>query len=247
MLRFLRITGIVLFAVLVGFGANNLWKMYQSGDLADEYNSARKANITLTSFSALALVVLGYFEIAGLRRFSEPRGYGGDAEHDDAEKAGSRDTSSIYSTPTKVDEWKGHRSHSSHSHRHRRLEGANIWMGLLRIFCIVFPLIYSGLLVLYLMKPPEAQEIRWLLPAVYGALVVFSLVTSIGLLAKKKWGLILGYVLSISNLVIFPFGTALGLILLITLVGASAVFLVADREKRRAARRKTSRSMQALV
>ena len=59
MLRVLRILGIVVFAVIVGISANNLWDMHQTGELTERYNSARKANVTMLVFSIMAVVGLG--------------------------------------------------------------------------------------------------------------------------------------------------------------------------------------------
>lgn len=250
MLRMLRITGIVIFAMLVGIAANNLWKMYENGNLTERYNSARKANITMMVFSVVAVGALGFFELSRIRRYSSRRGYGGARYTEDKEeqpKEEGLDSTSIYSAPPTIDAWQGRRTRSSKSRSKQKMEKSSIWMGLLRVCCVLMPLIYGGLLARNLLASSVTSELAWVLPAVYGWMVLLSAITAIGLMAKKTWGITLGYVLAICNLMIFPLGTALGLFLIMGLVGASAEFAVPEREKRRAARRKAASRAQALI
>ncbi len=75
MLRMLRILGIVVFASMIGFSANSLRKMHESGELLDKYNSQRKADITLLGVSFLAISALGYFEVSRVRRLGQWHGF----------------------------------------------------------------------------------------------------------------------------------------------------------------------------
>ena len=86
MLRIIRVIGIVIFALLIGLSANALTEMYESGQLLEKYNSARKSNITLLGISVLALAILGYFELTRGRRLAARRGYGGKSYNSDSEK-----------------------------------------------------------------------------------------------------------------------------------------------------------------
>jgi hypothetical protein len=251
MLRFLRVAGIVVFALLVGIAANNLWNMHLDGNLTERYNSARKANITLVFFSLAAVGVLGYFELYRMRSIGRgrvPYGRRHRAEADEGRAiTDGTDTANIYSAPPTVDDWKGRRTRSSKSRQKQRMEQSGIWLWWLRICCVAVPLIYGSLLAKTLLAPADAQELPWLLPAALGAMVLFSAVTAIGLLARKAWGMALGYVVAICNLMVFPFGTVLGLFLIMGLAGSSAEFMVPDSKKRRAARRKASERAQAMV
>lgn len=241
MLRMLRVAGIVVFAMLVGIAANNLWKMYENGNLAERYNSARKANVTMLVFAAVAVGALGYFEFSRIRKHANRRGYG--RRHREA-AAGSAsvtdrpDSANIYSAPQTVDTWKVRRDRSPKSRSKQKVEMTNIWMGLLRICCVLMPVVYGGLMAKNLLAESESSELAWMLPSVYGAMALLSVVTTIGLMARKRWGMMLGYLLAICNLMVFPFGTALGLFFILGMVGASAQLVVPEHEKRRAARRK---------
>jgi len=243
----LRVTGIVIFALLVGVSANSLYDMHESGQLLEKYNSSRKSNITLLGVSILALGVLGFFELTRVRRTEARRGYGGSAYDSDPEDAvDGLDTTSIYAAPKTMDAWQGRRTHASKSRsRKQQFEMTDVWMGLLRICCIVLPLLYLGLLVINLIRMNAAEGVVWLLPTVFSALIFLSLVTAFGVFRKKGWGMSLGYVLAICNLLVFPFGTAIGLFLLMGLVGSTPLFAVPASERRRNARRKAAKKVQA--
>ena len=85
--------------------------MHQSGELLEQYNNRRKANITLLSFSIVAVVALGYLEALHLRRLPERKGYGGRRDKEDREKEDDGlDSTSIYSSSKTVDDWKGNKN-----------------------------------------------------------------------------------------------------------------------------------------
>jgi len=249
MLRILRIIGIVIFALLVGLSADSLRRMYETGQLMERYNSSRKSSLTLFSVSVLALSSLAYFELSRGRRQQLRRGYGAvrDSQNDDEDIVEGLDSTSIYAAPKTRDAWKGRRSGGSKSRSREQKDSANVWMGLLRICCAVFPLYFAGMLVVHIMKMDPQQELAWLLPSLFLSLTLFSVLTAFGVLAKKPWGLTLGYILAIVNLLVFPIGTAIGLFLLMGLVGSTPLFVVSARDKRRNARRKSSGKSRAAV
>ncbi|WP_136081139.1 hypothetical protein [Pontiella desulfatans] len=233
-----------MFALLVGLAANTLWKMHESGELLDQYNSRRKANITMLAFSVVAVAALGGFELSHIRNLSNRRHYGRRRFHDEKEEVtDGLDSTSIYAAPKTMDDWQGRRTRTPKSRHAPPKEMIGLWMGMLRICCIVMPLVYIGLLARSLLKRVEMAEFAWLLPALFGGLVIISIVAAVGLFGKKTWGVGLGYFLAICNLMVFPFGTAMGLFLLLGLVGASAEFAAPEREKRRKARRKAQAAL----
>jgi hypothetical protein len=98
------------------------------------------------------------------------------------------------------------------------------WL-LIALNCIVL-LVAVGMLLLMmsaaeLVRDPKAQMILpvvgTILPAVMGALTLPDFLAAIGLLARRRWGRILGIVVGFLNLPGFPMGT---------LVGAYAIFVL---------------------
>lgn len=255
MLRFLRIVGIVVFASLIGFTANSLWKMYEMGELLERYNSAPKANLTLLIFSVIALGTLGYFEVFRVRRLSPRRGYGKPRTRSEIDhESNGLNSASIYATAQTDDVWKIRRSRGSrpsraaripHHKKKERSESGMIWVRLLQMFCIVLSVLYLVLLSLNLMKRHEDAWVAILLPTAFGSLFILSIAATAGIFRKKVWGMMLGYTLAVCNLLIFPYGTALGLILMMGLVGSSSVFEdSAASERREKARRKSTKRAQ---
>ena len=118
-----------------------------------------------------------------------------------------------------------------------------VWMGLLRLCCVLMPVAYLVQLVLHLLRPAEDAAVAWVLPAVFASLMLLSMIVAIGVFAKKAWGMSSGYLLAICNLMVFPVGTAIGMFLLMGLVGSSVEFAIPAREKRRQARRKAQGAM----
>ncbi len=234
MLRIVRIFAIIVFALLLGFSANALGKMYQSGTLLERYNSERKSSVTLATLSVLALVSLGAFEMRKMGKVSEKHRYGERRYTKDQGPAENVNPSSIYASRTTVDEWKGKRISSSRSSR-RRSEPVRylpeVWMAILRFFCLILPLAYTALFAMLYMRGFGKSIGPWAFSGICSAFLTLNIVVAIGVFLKKTWGLSLGYLLAILNLVIFPVGTALGLILLILLVGASSLFSAPSRSR----------------
>jgi hypothetical protein len=248
MLRLIRIIGILVFALMVAFSAASLKKMYENGKLMERYNNDRRANITLLAVSTLALGVLGFFELTRHRRIAARKGYGR-SRYTDKKKADvipeSVDPTNIYAAPRTADAWNGRKTRTPRSHNQPR-ETGDIWFGLLRICCMALPLFYVALLALHLIGAGGGSDSRWVLSVAWTFMALFSALAAFGIHGKKAWGATAGYVLAICNLVIFPWGTAFGLFLLIGLVGSSECFAEIAREKRTAGRKKM-RKAQALI
>jgi hypothetical protein len=219
--------------------------MHDSGSLFERYNSDRKSNLTLLVFSALSLGALGYFELTHSRRVVQRRGYGRRYHKEEGSSVSDDlDTTSIYSAPAVVDRWREGKVRASTKSRSKpRFVPGELWMGLLRMFCLVLPIVYTCMFVLHLRRGGGELEFI-LLAAALAFLALFSLVTVIGLLTKRTWGIAFGYLLAIFNLVAFPFGTAAGLFLLMGLVGASPVLILSNQERFRGARERAAARAQ---
>ena len=239
MLRMLRIVGVVLFTFLVGLSANSLMEMHESGVLLEKYNSQRKADITLLVFSFIALGGLGYFELDRFNRASRRRTYAdGPVSEERFEQTAGLDSTSIYAAPQTVDKWEGRRTRGSKSRHKTSKEIGYLWLSLLKVICIFLPLSYLGLMVFNLLSGRIDSRLNNLLLFLFGGLLLLSLVTLVGVMAKKSWGLSLGYILALCNLLIFPIGTVFGLFLMIGLVGASPIFAEVATTRRREQRRR---------
>ncbi|MDF7799769.1 hypothetical protein P4C99_09850 [Pontiellaceae bacterium B1224] len=107
-----------------------------------------------------------------------------------------------------------------------------IWMRCLQVLCAVYSVVYLVLLSLNLMQAYESSWVAILLSSVFVILFFLSIVTTVGICGRKTWDMMLGYVLVVYNLLIFPYGTAAGLILMMGLVGASPVFGVSAASAR---------------
>lgn len=228
MMRMLRVIGIIVFAIMLSISARSLWKMQAVGNLFDSYNSSRKASVTLCAVSLLALAALVSFETrrlgksTGIRRFGEKR------YTDELEESKVANASSIYASPKSVDEWQGRKVVASRSRNGRNKAARNLpgtCRCVLRISCLILPLAYVALFsLLYAHEAAGPSLGAWIYVLPCACLVLVAAITEVGVCMNKRWGLSMGYLLSILNLVIFPLGTAIGLLLLITLVMASPAF-----------------------
>ena len=222
-MRVLRIAGIIAFALIIGYAANSLFNMYAAGTLFEGYNSQRADKIALLAISFLSMGVLGYIEVMGSRSGREDRGFGGKHYREDrGEVIEGKQVTSIYTAPKTVDPWRG-----------REIESRGItpakevyehWLDVVRVFCAILQFAYMMVSVsIWMSGNPRGQE-YWVLPTLFSTLALLSLLVAVGVFRMKKWGLSMGYLLAISNLIIFPYGTVVGLLLLIGLVGASPAF-----------------------
>jgi hypothetical protein len=251
MFRGLRIVGIIVFALLVGMSANVLWQMHESGELLERYNSRRKANVTLLAFSAIAVAALGAIEGMYLYRQGDRYRLGSSPLPVEKDTADGLDSSSIYATPKTIDEWKIKRSPASKKHHHRSSksrhapprDGSGAWFGWLRLCGVVLPLTYGTMLALHVMDPVhDSALVAWLFPALFAFMTLFSSIVAIGVFAKGSWALVSGYVLAMCSLLVFPVGTALGMFLLMGLVGASPVFIGIKKDRHHGSRSRTSQN-----
>jgi len=251
MLRFMRITGIVVFAVLIGLSANSLKQMHESGELFEKYNSSRRANITLLSFSLIALGALGFFEIVGIQRKQRRQRYG-ERRHQtfSDEDTEGLDSTSIYASNRKSDDWerKRHTKYAKAYDESPKLRDG-LGMRFLRSLSVVLPILYAFILGFFLMNVPEDTFLGIFLPSLFAALLTISLIASVGINRKKTWGLTFGYILALFNLVIFPVGTAIGLLLILALVASGHEFAKgASKLKRDSSRyRSSQRSSVAAI
>ncbi|MEN8254754.1 MAG: hypothetical protein ABFR33_04710 [Verrucomicrobiota bacterium] len=242
--RLLRISGILFFAILIGFMANRLQELYEAGTLFEQYNSQRKADITLLIVSICGLAALGFFELVLSRRRVEQHGFGLASIKKDPEPAVG-DSASIYAAPEAIDEWQGRQERISKSRRRLSLEISGLWMSLLRVCCGVLPVVYLYTLVdyLFIWLPTGAGSLG--LSILFPVLFLGSALASVGILRKKVWGLNFGYAMAIFHLLIFPIGTAAGLVMLVGLMGATSEFTTPEREHRRKAIRRAKRRRKA--
>lgn len=237
MLRILRIAGIVVFALLVGVSANSLFRQHANGELYEQYNSQRKASVTLLSISIFAVIALGAVEVVLLRKPSGRHGYGGRHYHEDDDPAQQTlDAANIYSSPKNADPWNGRRTRQAKKLHKPVIDGSERWMRVVRGYCSMLPLVYAGTCAFIYMRGEYGGMEHWILPSLFSGLFLISILVAVGIFCKKTWGLSLGYFLAILNLLIFPYGTVVGLLLIIGLVGAAPFFADHEIRKRRKAR-----------
>ena len=240
MRRILCITGLLFFAVLIGDTAGRLQRLYKEGILFEQYNSQRKSVITLFSVSIFGLATLGAFEISRSRRRFERRGFVSMNKGLEPVVDGLGETN-IYDAPEAVDKWQGRNVRIPKS-RHRQVpEMSGLWMGVLRVYCVVLPVLYLYTLVNYLFFWLPSGAGNWLLSILFPVLFLGSALTSAGILRKRTWGIHFGYFMAIFHLLIFPLGTAVGLVMLFGLLGVTSEFAIPERKRRRKALRKAMR------
>ncbi len=242
MLRALRVIGILVFALLVGFSAYRIQQLYASGRLFEQYNSERRANITLLAVSVIGLGVLGFFELTREKRLRTRKGFS-PADISDEPVDDGLDTANIYSAPETLDKWQGRRIRTSTLRHHESREIGKFWIGLLRTITFSTPVVYILLLVACLTgRVPVAGNMP-VLCGMGGFMLALSLVSAVGIMRKKAWGRTVGYAIAIIHLLFFPVGTAAGLILLMGLVGAASLFSLSPREQRQAALAKRQKNL----
>lgn len=239
MVRVLYISGMVFFAVLIGDTAHRLQGLYHEGTLFEQYNSERRAAITLLAVSSLGLATLCVIQVVRLRRRFEHHSFASMDKEQEPVVDGTESTS-IYAAPKAVDEWQDRGLRIRKPSRRQSLEIVGLWMGILRIYCGVLPVIYSYTLLNYLFLWLPSGAGNWIYSILFPVLLLGSVLTSVGILRKKTWGIKFGYAMAIFHLLIFPFGTAAGFVMLIGLMGATSEFS-APRRSRHPVRRKAKR------
>jgi hypothetical protein len=230
----------VFCAVLVGDAGNRLWKLYEAGTLFEQYNSERKTALTLLAVFGVGLATLCILEVVRIKRRVGP--FRPLPRRDPAAPATDEPAStSIYTAPKVVDAWQDRREGSVMITSSRRMvlpmfqsfSMIRMWMSILRIYCGVLPVVYTYTLLNYLILwlPNGAGNI--VLTILFPLLMLGSVMTSTGILRKKRWGMYAGYAMAVFHLLIFPFGTAAGFVMLIALLGATSEFSVPRRRIRR--------------
>jgi hypothetical protein len=238
MVRLLYISGMVFFAVLIGDTSHRLHEQYKAGTLFDQYNSERKAAITLLSVSSFGLAALCLVELIRVRRRIEEHGFGPVEKAEEEPEVERTESTSIYAAPSSVDAWQGPQrrvvlSKSTRRKSYLSLEINALWMSVLRIYCGVLPVVYTYILLNYLFVWLPSGAGNLVLSVLFPLLFLGSVLTSVGILRKKTWGIKFGYASAIFHLLIFPVGTAAGFVMLIALMGASSEFAPARRRVRR--------------
>jgi hypothetical protein len=231
----LRKSGVLFFAVLIGAAANHLQHMYVSGTLFERFNYGRKASLTILTVSLLGLITLVYFEFIRSKRRSKRQGFGSINVSEPPSMDGLGATC-IYSTPDTLDQFEDRPPRSSTSRNRDWLKISSLWISLLRILCMVFPVVYLYTLVDYFVfwLPSGAGNLS--LTILFPVLLLISVLSLSGILLRRVWGMNFGYALAIFHLLIFPIGTAVGLVMLVGLVGASTEFKSSARVRSRKAR-----------
>ena len=237
----LRKSGVLFFAALIGAAANHLQHMYVSGTLFERFNYGRKASLTILVVSLLGLITLVYFEFIRSKRRLKRQGFGS-MKLSEPPSMDEQGTTCIYSTPDTLDQFEDRPLRISISRNRDWFKISSLWMSLLRILCMVFPVVYLYTLVDYFVfwLPSGAGNLS--LTILFPVLFLISVLSSIGILLRRVWGMNFGYALAIFHLLIFPIGTAVGLVMLVGLVGASIEFKSSARIRSRKAKRRHAQS-----
>jgi len=244
MLRVMRIVGVIIFSILIGLSANRLQRLYSRGELFERYNSERRANITLFIFSVGGLVVLGSLEYLQRKRMAIRRGYVPLKIKKDLPVENQKVTC-IYSAPETIDKWDVRKTRSSRSRSSDWVGITDFWMRVLRVCCAVVPVAYLYILTEYVINWVSVGMGNLFLTVLVVFLFVLSGVTSFGVFRRKMWGVNCGYALAIFHLLIFPIGTAVGLLMLVSLAGATPEISTEVRENKRKARKEKRKNIRA--
>jgi nitrate reductase gamma subunit len=244
MARLLYISGMVFFAVLIGDTTHRLQQLYNAGTLFEQYNSERKSAVTLLAVSSCGLATLCVIKVVRLRRRFKHHSFAS-IEKERVPVVDGKESTSIYTAPDAVDKWQERQLRIRKPHRRQSLEINGLWMGMLRVYCGVLPVLYSYTLVnyLFLWLPRGAGTL--VLSILFPVLLLGSVLTSVGILRKKTWGMKFGYAMAIFHLLIFPVGTAAGFVMLIGLMGATSEFTAPRRRRRRVSRKAKRRKLQS--
>lgn len=226
MLRIVRIAGIIICALFIGLAAHSLL----------EGNGERqRIDLTILLASFLAFVVLSFFEMTRTQRKKRHRReqkFKKPLPKDDVQ-AFSPESTDIYAMPETLEAWrKSRHSHPTKPRRRRGSKMTSAWLTALRVYCVIIPLAYAGLLVAYLPWDGIEGPGIWRLPFLFLALFLFSVTVGIGIFSMRIWGLVLGYLLVLCNLLLFPYGTVAAILLLLCLAGSSPIFFTVARDRR---------------
>lgn len=242
MTRTLRFLGVVAFAFLFGLSANVLKGMYDSGQLFETYNSDRKAYITLLCFSFIGFSSLLALELALVRRKKSGRRFG-EVFHQKTQKDCAENFGDIYAGHKTDENQPSKRSRSSRSYPGSKTKTADHWQLVLRTSCLIVPFLYTFVYINHAVRARSGYTVDWMDLGIFTSLIAFSAATVVGVHRKKLWGYVFAYVLVMLNLLLFPVGTMLGLVMLLALSGTTTFFDDArrvwkkNRKMKRAAKR----------
>lgn len=239
MLRVLRITGVVFFAFLIGLFTYFLQQVYRSGVLLEGYSREWRSSVTLLVFSIIGFSLTGYFELIFLRQrksvlsdFPE--------QMDEASVCEGVNTANIYLAPKTLEKWQGHRTRTSKGKHLKPHKITIFWLKILRIASFSTLLTYTLLFVTCLADSSVGLPA---LCSILGFMLMLSLVSVVGIITEEAWGLVVGYAIALVHLPVFPLGTVVSLILLVSLIGATPWFVFSTRERRRVSRRKRQKKI----
>ncbi len=248
MLRLLRIAGMGIAALVIGTSVQSLLRMQVSGALYEPYNHEPRAAAALIAVSMLGAAALAYFELRCFLQQRERRSYGRNRGPErDARDAQMHDHTDIYAAVESDELWTIRKPRSSRAHRSRRRParfnaaesipraGGSIWVGVLTFAGVVQLLVYGGLVGVSFVFVQDDAVFSRLLQSVFSLLLALSVLLLVGILRRAVWGMTVGYLLAVCSLLIFPYGTAAGLFLVICLAGASGPIAAAAKQRTRAA------------
>ncbi len=122
-----------------------------------------------------------------------------------------------------------HRSRSMKKDPNAEPEMAQIWMMVLRVFSVALPFAYAGIFAVVDTRPFLQTLGIWVFASICLLLAVLAILFAVSVFIEGTWGWVTGYLLAIMNLIVFPVGTGVGLVLLLLLFGASPAMVPAAR------------------
>ena len=244
MLRFIRVLGIIISAVLLAWSAYSVRNVFSSGEAYEKYNTAGRSRSALLVFSLIAFGGLSFLEISNIKKKSEKIRYGQTRRTRNEDETDGLDSSNIYSAPKSVDDWQSKQRRTMPRRHGNHVDFPKIWMSILSMLSLFLPVIYLGTLMWLWTSAEEVTTVTWFIRGYLMFVGLFSVIAAIGIITSRIWGQACGYCLATLNLLMFPYGIALGLILLVCLMGANPSFVTAA-EQRKKRRKHRARRMRA--
>jgi hypothetical protein len=125
--------------------------------------------------------------------------------------------------------------------RHRSLtqernfasEMSAICMMILRILSATLPFFYAAVLAVIDTHGVAETVGVWVFAFICLLVAVLSILFAVSVFMETTWGLVMGYLLAMLNLIVFPIGTGVGIFLLVLLLGASPAMVAMPRGRDR--------------